>query len=76
MAAIQYVCSPLQLCPGKVIVRGRYACRQKKSVAGTSAYRYSPRQVRPRTVAVICKGRNVLNEIAADSNWPLKVIAL
>ena len=41
-------------------------------MAGTSADSNSPREVRPRTVTVICKGRNIFLKFAANSNKPVK----
>ena len=41
-------------------------------MAGTSADSNSPREVRPRTVTVLCKGRNIFLKFAADSNKPVK----
>ena len=32
-----------------------------------------PWEVRPRTVTVLCKGRNIFVKFAADSNKPVKV---
>jgi len=41
-------------------------------VAGTSADSNSPLEVRPRTVTVFCKGRNIFLKFAANSNKPVK----
>ena len=41
-------------------------------MAGTSADSNSLGEVRPRTVTVICKGRNIFLKFAVDSNKPVK----
>ena len=46
-------------------------------MAGTSAdsnspWQVCPREVCPRTVTVLCKGRNIFLKFAADNNKPVK----